>query len=155
MPPLSSRGVWLETMVGCKTSRKKDHGNVILFKRVSVDFKTQEGTSNETVWNIGSMVEHANWTPKDKECGAGKFHACSRPFFCNEFRSAVGDRYIAIKVNIKDLHAWTSKDAQYPHKIAFRKGKILYECDKFGKKKYTCKYPGEPSNEFCLRWHSL
>ena len=108
---------------------------LILFKRVSVDFKTQEGTSDETVWNIGSMVEHANWTPKDKECGAGKFHACSRPFFCNEFRSAVGDRYIAIKVNIKDLHAWTSKDAQYPHKIAFRKGKILYECDKFGKKK--------------------
>jgi hypothetical protein len=113
---------------------KKDHGYVILFKRVSADFKTQENTPNQTLWNVGSVVEHANWKPKIKECGEGKFHACSRPYFCNEFRDLTGDRYIAIKVAIKDLYAWTHKDAQYPHKVAFRKGKVLYECDKMGKK---------------------
>jgi hypothetical protein len=107
--------------------------NVVLFKRVSADFKTQEGTPNETVWTVGETITHNNWNPTNSECGAGKFHACSRPHFCDEFRSNKDDKYVAIKINVKDLHAWTGKDVQFTHKIAFRTGKVLYECDKIGK----------------------
>ena len=106
---------------------------IILYKKVSKDFKTQEGTSNETLWIIGSIVICKNWHPKDSECGVGKFHACSRPYFCDEFRNVVGDRYIAVEIDLKDVYEW-KKNPQYPHKIGFRQGKVLFECDKFGKK---------------------
>ena len=113
---------------------KKDKTSVVLFKRVSSEWKTQEGSANETVWAPGSTLELsvAAWSPTNSECGTGKFHACSRPYFCDEFRSNAGDKYVAIRVQVKDLHAW--KDPQYPHKIAFRKGTVLYQCDKLGKK---------------------
>jgi hypothetical protein len=105
---------------------------IILYKRVSNDFKTQEKTQNETLWAINSTVKHQNWNPTQSECGEGKFHACPRPYFCDEFRNKKDDKYIAIKVALKDTFVW--KNAQYPHKIAFSEGVILYECDKFGKK---------------------
>lgn len=104
---------------------------VILFKRVSKDFKTQEGTSNETRWLIGSTLVHPSWKPESGECGQGKFHACSRAYFCDEFRDIQGDRYVAIEVAKSDLHA--REKPQYPHKIAVRKAKVLYECDRTGK----------------------
>ena len=111
-----------------------EKGYVTIFKRVSSDYKTQEGTRNETLWRVGSTVEHTNWSPKQKECGEGKFHACSRTFYCDEFRNAdAGDKYIALRVNTRDMYAWPNAD--YPHKIAFRKGKVLYECDRMGNKK--------------------
>ncbi len=103
----------------------------ILFKRVSSVFKTQEGTANETIWAPGQRLSHPAWEPKTSECGSGKFHACSRPYFCDEFRSLPEDKYIAIEVAVSDLFAW--ENPQYPHKIAFRSGTVLYECDKFGK----------------------
>jgi hypothetical protein len=106
---------------------------VILFKKVSKDFKTQEGTSRETLWTIGTTLTHPNWEPKSEECSEGKFHACGRPYFCDEFRNNPGDRYIAIEIPKKELYAWP-KNPDYPHKIAFRTGKVLYECDKIGKK---------------------
>jgi hypothetical protein len=106
-------------------------GKVILYKKVSIDFKTQENTKNETLWTIGTTLEHTNYNPKTEECGEGKYHACSRPYFCDEFRNNQGDRYIAIEVNIKDLYEW--KKPAYPHKIAFRKCKVLKEVNKFGK----------------------
>jgi hypothetical protein len=105
---------------------------VILFKRVSSDYKTQEGERWEARWPIGLQLEHLAWEPTTKECGGGKFHACSRPYFCDEFRNNLGDRYIAIEIEKKDLYAWPNP--QYPHKIAFRAGKVLYECDKHGRK---------------------
>ena len=106
---------------------------IILFKRVSTDFKTQENTLNETLWEIGSVVSHKNWNPKIEECGEGKFHACSKPYFCDEFRKdKKDDKYIAIEVKLKDTFEW--QNPSYPHKIAFREGKVLYQCDKFGKK---------------------
>jgi hypothetical protein len=105
--------------------------SVILYKRVSSDFKTQEGTCHETVWPLGKVVEHQDWRPKSSECGEYKFHACSLPYFCDEFRSEKqDDRYIAVQVALKDTYAWPKP--QYPHKIAFRKGKVLIECDRFG-----------------------
>jgi hypothetical protein len=104
--------------------------SAILFKRVSKDFQTQENTPNQTDWKVGSTVEHKDWRPKSGECGAGKFHACSRPYFCDEFRSEPGDRYVAIEIAVKDLFAWDC----YPHKIGFRKGTVLYECDRYGAK---------------------
>src|SRR3990167_2613167 len=104
----------------------------IVFKRVSKDFKTQEGTKNQTIWNIGAVVEHIKWEPRQNECGEGKYHACSRPYFCDEFRSEKGDKYIAVELAIKDTYAWPN--AEFPHKIAFRKGKILYEVNRLGKK---------------------
>ena len=104
----------------------------ILYKRVSADFKTQENTINETVWTVGQTITHPNWKPETDECGQNKFHACSRPTFCNEFRKTEGDRYIAIQVKREDLFAW--KNPQYPFKIAFRTGTVLYECDEDGNK---------------------
>jgi hypothetical protein len=106
---------------------------VILYKRVSKDFKTQENTPNETLWIIGSTVEHPNWNPQDSECGEGKFHACSRPYFCNEFRDGRIDKYIAIQINRKDVFEWKN-NPNYPHKIGFRKGLVLFECDQYGNK---------------------
>jgi len=105
---------------------------ITLYKRVSKDFKTQEETRNETLWEIGTTPLVPNWNPKDNECGEGKFHACSRAYFCDEFRSLEDDRYIAVKINIKDLYAWPNPD--YPYKIAFRSGKVVYECDRYGNK---------------------
>ena len=118
---------WLESQ-----GIKEQDGAVVLYKRVSADFKTQENTVNETTWTVGAMLEHAAWNPKGQECGEGKFHACSRAYFCDEFRSTRGDRYVAIKVAKKDLYAWPK--ASYPHKVAFRKGTVLHECDRLGKK---------------------
>ena len=100
---------------------------------MSSDLKTQEGTVNETVWEIGKTLSHVSWSPKVSECGEGKFHACSRPYFCDEFRFNKDDKYVAIRVKVKDLHAWQG-NTQYPHKIAFRAGTVLYQCDKFGNK---------------------
>lgn len=106
--------------------------NVVLYKKVSADFLTQEKTKNETKWNVGSTVEHHDWKPETGECGEGKFHACSKPYFCDEFRNEKGDRYIAIEVALKDTYEWKNPD--YPHKIAFRKCTVLHEVDRFGKK---------------------
>ena len=109
---------------------KTRHGYITLYKRVSSEFKTQEGKVNETTWTVGSTLEHSSWDPKKSECGEGKFHACSHAYFCDEFRSNTDDRYIAIKVNVKDLFHWPN--GNYPHKIAFRKGKVMHECDMYG-----------------------
>ena len=99
---------------------------VTLYKRVSQDFKTQEDTSNETLWLIGTTVTHPNWNPDKTECGAGKFHACARPHWCDAFRSEKGDRYISIKVNLGDLHEWRD-NPYYSQKIGFRSGTVIAE----------------------------
>ena len=104
---------------------------VTLYKRVSKDFKTQEGTSNETTWIIGTTLTVPKWNT-DSECGPGRFHACSRPYFCDDFRNKQGDRYIALSIKLEDLHEWKDSPS-YPHKIAFKTGTVLYECDKHGK----------------------
>jgi hypothetical protein len=104
---------------------------VVIFKRVSHDWKTQENTKNETLWIPKTTVEHHDWRPESGECGEGKYHACSRPYFCDEFRSTRTDRYVAIEVEVKDLKEW--ENPQYPHKIAFRKCNVLFECNKLGK----------------------
>ena len=106
--------------------------SITLYKRVSSDLRTQEGTENETLWAIGSSLVVPNWNPAGSECGAGKFHGCPAPHYCDEFRTKAGDRYVAIKVAKKDCKVWP--DALYPHKIAFRAGTVLHECDKNGKK---------------------
>jgi len=120
---------WFENN-GINISKRQK--NVILFKRVSNDFKTQEETKNETLWKVGTIVNHSNWNPTENECGEGKFHACSKSYFCDEFRSKSDDRYIALKIAIADTAQW--EKPTYSHKIAFRKGKVLYECDRYGNK---------------------
>ena len=100
---------------------KKD--KVILYKRVSKKLKTQEGTDHETYWGIGKTLTHPAWNPTEQECGAGKFHACARPHWCDIFRSTKGDKYIAIQIKVEDLFEW--KSPSYPQKIGFRKGKVL------------------------------
>ena len=117
---------WLD-----KSGRKPVKGVTTLYKRVSKEFKTQEGTANETVWAIGTTVEHKNWQPKDEECGSGKFHACPEPYLCDAYRDTADDRYIAIAIRTKDLFAW--KNPEHQNKIAFRAGKVLHECDRYGK----------------------
>jgi hypothetical protein len=108
-------------------------GKATLYKRVSKDFLTQEGTERETVWKPGTTITHPAWAPAEKECGGGKFHAVPAPYLADEFRSEKSDRYVAISVAVADLFAW--KDSpQYPNKVAFRSGEVLYECDRYGKK---------------------
>ena len=127
--PVADVDGWLE-----EQCIEQEENGVVLFLRVSSDFKTQENTPNETLWALDSTVEHKNWKPDDYECGPGTFWACSRPYDCDEFRSNEGDRYIAVKVAVKDLSVWL-KNPSYPRKIDFRKGTVLYECDWLGKKK--------------------
>ena len=111
---------------------KVDNGKVIVFKRVSKKWQTQEGTKNETIWEPGKTLEHHDWRPNEEECGEGKYHACSRAYFCDEFRNLGDDRYVALEVAIEDMYAWPRPS--YPHKIAFRKCKVLHECDQWGDK---------------------
>ena len=111
---------------------KASGGFLTLYKRVSAGWLTQECTANATRWQPGDVLVHPAWAPETGECGAGKFHGCPAPRYCDEFRSKAGDRYVAIKVAKKDCKVWP--DAQYPHKIAFRAGTVLHECDKNGKK---------------------
>ena len=111
---------------------KVDNGKVIVFKRVSKKWQTQEGTKNETIWEPGKTLEHHDWRPNEEECGEGKYHACSRAYFCDEFRNLGDDRYVALEVAIEDMYAWSRPS--YPHKIAFRKCKVLHECDQWGDK---------------------
>ena len=126
--PITMTGVagWLDRE-GVPVTRQV----VTLYKRVSKEWKTQEGTDRETVWAVGSAMKHPAWNPV-RECGAGQFHGCSRPYFCDEFRSTAGDRYVAVAVPVNDLCA--TDGAAYPHKVAFRTGKVLYECDRYGAK---------------------
>jgi hypothetical protein len=106
-------------------------GFVILYKKVSKEFKTQEGTRNETHWRINRVMEHPKWNPTKEECGEGKFHACAYPFWCDKFRNVKGDRYIAIKVNVKDIYEWKDNPS-YPQKIGFRKGRVMTEVERTG-----------------------
>jgi hypothetical protein len=107
------------------------HKKVTLYKRVSKEFLTQEGSENETCWQPGSTVSHPRWAPDTEECGSGKFHACAAPFLADEFRTISGDRYVAISIRTADLFAWRCIP-EYPHKIAFREGTVLFECDRYG-----------------------
>lgn len=111
---------------------KVTKGFVTIYKRVSVGFKTQENTQRETFWKVGSTVIIGTWDPYVQECGPGKFHGCAAPYLCDKYREKPSDRYIAIRVNVKDMYAWNG--GAFTDKIAFRKGKVLYECDRFGKK---------------------
>ena len=123
----------LEDWESYNNVKKINQTNIMLYKRVSKEFKTQEGTENETDWLIGTVVEHKNWAPELNECGSGKFHACGITMMCDKFRDKKGDRYVAISVNRKDLYCWV-ENPNYPDKIGFRKGKVLFECDKNGEK---------------------
>ena len=107
-------------------------GMCIVYKRVSKGWQTQEGTKNETIWKPGAKLVHPDWDPEGAECGEGKYHACPVPHLADEFRSTEGDRYVAIRVKVEDLHAWTD-NPKNPDKIAFRAGEVLYECDRYGK----------------------
>ena len=119
---------WLE-----QNAVKQVRSFVVLFKRVSSDFRTQEGEPWETKWEIGSKLTHPAWEPATAECSAGKYHACSQPYFCDEFRGKAGDRYVAIKIKVEDLYAWID-NPRYPHKVAFKAGKVLHEVDRMGRK---------------------
>ena len=104
-----------------------DKGEVTLYKRVSLCYKTQEDTPNETLWAPGAVLEHTDWRPHESECGPGKFHACGRPYWCDIFRRQRGDRYVAIRVHINDLYEWRGGRQEFPQKIAFRKGTVIGE----------------------------
>lgn len=120
---------------------------VILYKVVSKQYKTQEKTKNETLWRPGMIVEMPmdKWNPYEKECGEGKFHACGNPISCLEFRKhdgGINTKFVAIKVKKEDLFLWAEfnqsrifkRISEYPNKITFRKGQVLFECDINGNK---------------------
>ena len=108
---------------------EKRGDSYVIFKRVSCDNKTQEGTENETLWIAGSVVEHPKWNPSEKECGEGKYHGCAKASWCDTFRSKRGDKYISILVEARDLYEWTNSPT-YPQKIGFRKGVVLKEVNR-------------------------
>ena len=58
--PASSKKIWMEDH-----DLKINKGHVVLFKRVSLDLKTQENSSNETVWSLGKTLEHGAWSPTE------------------------------------------------------------------------------------------
>jgi hypothetical protein len=60
---------------GIKTVR----GYVILFKKVSHDFKTQEKSINVTSWTIGSVVTHKKWNAEKENI----MHALALIFVMN------------------------------------------------------------------------
>jgi hypothetical protein len=114
-------------------------GCAILYKRVSKEFKTQEGKPNETLWMVGSVLSHPSYNPNKEECGEGKFHAVARPYWGTAFRMKKDDKFIALSVPIEEklnghpnLYEWPKPS--YPAKIAFGKCTVLYECDKYGKR---------------------
>ena len=123
----------LADWVSTNDCTKINASTLLLYKRVSERFLTQEETNNQTEWVVGKTLIHSDYNPAQSECGAGQFHACAKPFFCDQFRDIRGDKYIALAVKIKDVFVW-KKNPSYPHKIAFRSGKVLYECDREGKK---------------------
>ena len=106
---------------------------ITVYKKVSKDYKTQEETENETIWLPKTIVTIDKWNPTQQECGEGKFNGGAKPHWCDSFRHERGDKYIAIKVRISDLHEWT-RSPSYPQKIGFREGSVLYECDRYGQK---------------------
>jgi len=106
---------------------------VIIFKRVSANFETQEETRNRTEWLPGTTVVHPNWNPEKEECGEGKFHGCPKPWWCDMFRDKRSDRDVAVLVKKEDIYEWPDSKS-YPQKIAFREGRVLYEVDRNGNK---------------------
>src|SRR5581483_6468502 len=56
---------WLE-----KEGVVEADGKVVLYKRVSKNFLTQEHKPWETTWVIGEVKTHPNWNPTREECGA-------------------------------------------------------------------------------------
>jgi hypothetical protein len=111
---------------------EEHEGCITLYKRVSANWLTQEGTERETQWTVGATLEHTAWAPEVDECGSGKFRACSRPYFCDEFRGVRGDRYVALRVALADIYEWPAPQ-RYPHKVAVRRATVLYECDRWGR----------------------
>jgi hypothetical protein len=77
-------------------------------------------------------LTHPAWSPKDEECGGGKYHAVFEPGYADQYRGKADDRYVAIWIAVKDLYTWPT-NPDYPGKIAFREGKVMYECDRDGK----------------------
>src|SRR3990167_5960541 len=108
---------------------------ITLYKKVSKDFKTQEGTKNETVWTVGSTVKHPSWKPTQEECGENKYHACSRSYFCDEFRNKKGDKYIALEIDIKDIYAWPKPTQEECGENKYHACSRSYFCDEFRNKK--------------------
>jgi hypothetical protein len=115
-----------------KTGVETDRQNMMIFKRVSIELKTREGTPDETLWTIGATLIHKSPNLESEECGGGKFHGCATPQDCDQFRDKPSDRYIAVSVPKKKAYAWP-KNPQYPFKIGFTQGTVLYECDRNGK----------------------
>jgi uncharacterized protein (DUF2249 family) len=111
--------------------QKNENGFYLLNKKVSKDFKTQENTDNETLWEIGTILIHKKWNSDKSECGKGKFHACAKPFWCDSFRNEKGDRYIEIGVKEEDLFEW-KYNPRFPQKIGFRSAIVIREVDRMG-----------------------
>ena len=105
-------------------------GYVTLYKRVSSAHLTQEGEPWETRWTPGTTLVHPAWNPASGECGGGKYHACSKPIYCQEFRCGRDDKHIAIRVHVDELWAW--ERPRYLFKIGFQRATVLYECDRNG-----------------------
>lgn len=65
------------------------------------------------------------------------------PYFCDEFRKLIDDKYIAVQVQTCDLYAWDNSP-EYPHKIGGRKAmsdKLSFDMTWQGEKlRVSCLY---------------
>ncbi len=114
-----------EWAVSCNATIDGD--SLLLYKRVAADFSTQNGV----VYLIGEEVIAPDWDEGHRECGYG-LHFCPLPKICDDFRDNKSDRYVACSVKIADIVVHSRPE--YPHKVKARACRVLYECDREGRR---------------------
>jgi hypothetical protein len=108
------------------TGVKVRRGAAVLYKRVGSDWHTRNGV----YYVPGTEVEAKDWDP-GPECGNG-LHFCADPAGGDLFREDEGDRYVACDVAVADIVVHARPN--YPDKVKARRCRVLYECDRNGKK---------------------
>ena len=79
-------------------------------------YRHEKGNEMKTI----TIHNQAEWDALPKEFGERTL--------CN----IVGEIDFIADIPIADLYAWP--DPQFPNKIAFRKCRVLHECDRYGEK---------------------
>jgi len=128
---------WLEAV----QAEMLDEGMALLYKRTADDFGTRppDGSNQRVSYLPDTEVIAPDWDPSpERECGRG-LHLCPTPACCDQFRSDCGDRYVACAVAVADI--LVHPQPEYPGKIRARSCRVLYECDREGKRIETAERP--------------
>jgi hypothetical protein len=121
---------WLEAVA----AEMVDEKTALLYKRTADNFATRAPDSGGSpiIYAIDTEVIAPDWDPSPgRECGGG-LHLCPTPPCCDQFRKEDGDRYVACAVSVEDILVHPTPE--YPSKIRARSCRVLYECDREGKR---------------------